>query len=123
MLAATGQRNRVGSKDSCVAKTEAALEYWRPFDDEYYRHLQNVRDQNSWSEYIEFLLSAVEAISIDTLELVESIRNLIDTTIDHAKRNLPSATYSKELIELLFIQPYSKIEFLVQHGIAETTSF
>jgi Fic family protein len=87
--------------------------------DEYYRHLQNVRDQNSWTDYIEFMLAAVELTSKETLRLIASIRDLMDSTIEKAKLNLPSATYSKELIELLFVQPYTKIEFLVQHGIAE----
>ena len=32
---------------------------------------------------------------------------------------MPSSTYSKELLELLFVQPYTKIEFIVQNGIAE----
>ncbi len=87
--------------------------------DEYYRHLQNVRDQDSWTEYIEFMLTAVETTSKETLRLIESIRQLMDTTIGKAKRELPSGSYSKELIELLFVQPYTKIDFLVQHGVAE----
>ena len=32
---------------------------------------------------------------------------------------LPSKVYSKELVELVFTQPYCKIQFLVEAGIAE----
>jgi hypothetical protein len=40
-------------------------------------------------------------------------------TMERAKWELPSRVYSKELIELLFRQPYTKGEFLVEAGIAE----
>ncbi len=36
-----------------------------------------------------------------------------------ARESLRRTTYSKELIDLLFVQPYVKIENLVTHGIAE----
>lgn len=85
----------------------------------YYRHLQGVRDQNSWTEYINFMLDAVERTSKETFRLIDSIRHLMDITTEKAKRLLPSSTYSKELIELLFVQPYTKIDFLVQNDIAE----
>ena len=39
--------------------------------------------------------------------------------MDFCKEKLPKTTYSKELIELLFVQPYTKIEFLVNANIAE----
>jgi Fic family protein len=87
--------------------------------EEYYRRLQNIRDKNSWSEFIEFMLVAVETTSKATLQLIESIRSLMETQTAKAKQLLPSASYSKELLELLFVQPYTKIEFLVQNGIAE----
>ena len=86
---------------------------------QYYRLLQEVRDENQWINYIEFMLSAVETTSLETLQLIDSIRILMDRTTTKAKKLLPSSTYSKELLELLFVQPYTKIEFIVQNGIAE----
>ena len=46
-----------------------------------------------------------------TLRLIEEFDALPET--------YPRNTYSKELIDLLFAQPYVKIENLVTHGIAE----
>ena len=43
----------------------------------------------------------------------------MNDTIELCKKNLSKSTYSKELIELLFIQPYTKIDFLVKANIAE----
>ena len=43
----------------------------------------------------------------------------MDETIVFAKEKLPSRVYSKELIELLFEQPYCKVKFLVDKGIAK----
>jgi len=40
-------------------------------------------------------------------------------TLTFAKNRLPSRVYSKDLIELLFHQPYTKVQFLVDAGIAE----
>ena len=39
--------------------------------------------------------------------------------LKEAKDRLPSRVYSKDLIELLFYQPYTKTLYLVERGIAE----
>lgn len=44
---------------------------------------------------------------------------MLDRTLEDAKKRLPGRVYSKELIELLFHQPYTKGRFLVDAGIAE----
>lgn len=43
---------------------------------------------------------------------------MLDATVERCRRELPK-TYSKELIELIFRQPYCKISFVVEAGIAE----
>ncbi|NQT60472.1 MAG: Fic family protein [Bacteroidetes bacterium] len=85
----------------------------------YYNYLQNVRDKGNWGNWIMFMLTAVEVTALETLETVRAIKNLMDDTIEICKDKLPKTTYSKELIELLFVQPYTKIEFLVKNKIAE----
>jgi len=47
-----------------------------------------------------------------------AIRNLMLETMEKARLELPPRVYSRELIELLFHQPYCKIAFLVDAGIA-----
>jgi cell filamentation protein, protein adenylyltransferase len=53
------------------------------------------------------------------IEKIITIRKLFDDTIEKAKVELPKRVYSKELIELLFVQPYCKVKQLVDAGIAE----
>lgn len=86
---------------------------------DYYRLLQKVRDDNDWESWILYILKAVEYTSIETLNIIKSIINLLETTTQSCKKKLPSTIYSKELIEIIFKQPYSKIANLVEAGIAE----
>ncbi len=85
----------------------------------YYELLQKIRTDNTWEEWILYMLKAVEQTSKDTLKMISEIVNLLNTTVKICKKELPKSTYSKELVELLFIQPYTKIEFLVSAGISE----
>lgn len=85
----------------------------------YYQLLQGVRDKEDWEGWIIYMLKSIEVTSRDTLKIIQSIMILLDETGKFCKENLPGGTYSKELIDLLFIQPYTKIEYLVNAGIAE----
>lgn len=86
---------------------------------DYYRLLRNVTAKGDWEPWILFMLEAIELTSIHTRKKIISIRELIEETLAFAKKRLPSRVYSKELIELLFHQPYTKVQFLVDAGIAE----
>jgi len=80
---------------------------------DYYRLLNTVNKTNEWEEYILYMLKAVEITSNRTIEKINSIKNLLDETILFAQEKEPKI-YRKELIELLFEHPYSKIEFVVE---------
>jgi len=58
------------------------------------------------------MIDSVEQISLETIELINEIDILIKSTQDKVVRKLPKI-YSKDLIEVLFMHPYTKIEFLV----------
>ena len=79
---------------------------------DYYRLLNQTNKLGEWEEWIIFMLKAVEATSIQTIEKINTIRALLDNTIEEVQINAPKI-YKKELVELLFEQPYSKIEFVV----------
>ena len=79
---------------------------------DYYRLLQEVRTQDKWEEWILYMLDAVEQTSLETIELVNNISNLMIQTQDKISQELPKV-YSKDLVEILFMHPYTKIEFLV----------
>ncbi len=86
---------------------------------DYYRLLRNVTVKKEWESWILFMLEAIEQTAIHTRKKIISIRELIEETLTFAKKRLPSRVYSKELIELLFHQPYTKVQFLVDEEIAE----
>ena len=79
---------------------------------DYYRLLQEVRTEDKWEEWILYMLDAVEQTSLETVELINNISDLMIKTQDKISKELPKI-YSKDLVEILFMHPYTKIEFLV----------
>jgi len=86
---------------------------------DYYRLLRQVTEKGAWEPWVLFILKAVENMAIFTRERILAIRALMDETTAVAKEKLPSRVYSKELIETIFRQPYTKGQFLVDAGIAK----
>jgi len=85
---------------------------------DYYQLLRKVTEKKEWEPWVLFMLDAVEETAVFTREQILGIRSLMYQTMEKAKKELPSRVYSKELVELLFQQPYCKISFLVNNGIA-----
>ncbi len=79
---------------------------------DYYRLLQEVRTKDKWEEWILYMLDAVEKTSLETIELINNISDLMIKTQDKISQDLPKI-YSKDLVEILFMHPYTKIDFLV----------
>lgn len=65
------------------------------------------------------MLSAVEETARWTTGRVLVIRALLDATLARCRQELPAHMYSRELVELTFVQPYVKVKFLVDAGIAK----
>ena len=80
---------------------------------DYYRLLQEVRTNNNWEEWILYMLDGIEKTSIETMHLINDISNMMKETKYTIRENLPKI-YSKDLIEILFSHPYTKIDFLVE---------
>ena len=79
---------------------------------DYYRLLQEVRLEGNWEEWILYILEGVEQTSIETIHLINDIATMMRETKEIIREELPKI-YSKDLIEILFYHPYTKIEFLV----------
>lgn len=79
---------------------------------DYYRLLQEVGTEGKLEEWILYMLDGVEKTSLETIALVENIHMLMQTVSLELKEKLPKI-YSKDLVEILFMHPYTKIEFLV----------
>jgi Fic family protein len=86
---------------------------------EYYRLLRGVTERAHWEDWLLFMLAAVEETAEWTTGRIVAIRDLFDQTLARCRVRLPSKVYSKELVELVFTQPYCKIQFLVESGIAK----
>jgi len=78
--------------------------------DSYYRLLQQVRNENTWEEWILFILEGVEVISRQSIALISSIKEVMLDYKYHIRENYKF--YSQDLLNNLFRHPYTKIEFL-----------
>jgi Fic family protein len=84
----------------------------------YYRLLQKVTQERDWSSWINFILEGVEETCTWTTDKIKSIRELMEHTAEFVQGRLPKM-YSWELVEVLFKQPYCRINNLVDAGIAK----
>ena len=89
---------------------------------DYYRLLNAVRTEDAWEEWILYILTGVEETSKESVKLIEAITQLIQETKVELREKLPKL-YSKDLLELLFKHPYTKIGFLVDElGVSRKTA-
>jgi Fic family protein len=86
---------------------------------EYYRRLAAVTEQGDWEGWLLYMLAAVEDTARWTTERIYAIRDLFEATIERAREQLPARVYSKELIELIFTQPYVRIQTVIDAGLAK----
>jgi Fic family protein len=77
---------------------------------EYYRLLQDVRDDDVWEAWVAYMLTAVEQTATEGIASVVAIRELLLKT-KHKVRD-GYKFYSQDLINNLFMHPYTKIEYL-----------
>lgn len=80
---------------------------------DYYRLLQEVRNNNDWEKWILFILKGIEETSKNTTHLVEEIKNLMMEYKHRIRSELPKI-YSQDLINNLFCHPYTKIDFIMK---------
>ncbi|MBF4180358.1 protein adenylyltransferase Fic [Lelliottia nimipressuralis] len=85
---------------------------------DYYALLRGVIEQKQWEEWILFMLEAIESTASWTTTKISVIRALIESTQTYVREHL-SKIYSWELVQVLFAQPYCRIENLVEAGIAK----
>jgi len=84
----------------------------------YYDGILSVTTGGMWEPWILYMLRAVEETAEWTLAKIEAVQNLIEDTAEFARTAAPKQ-YSRELIDLIFVQPYCRIENLVEAGIAK----
>ena len=85
---------------------------------DYYRLLLEVTQKEAWEPWVLFMLRAVEETSRWTTAKIAAIRSLADHTTEHVRARLPKI-YSRELVDVIFEQPYCRIANLVEKDIAQ----
>jgi Fic family protein len=80
---------------------------------EYYQRLQAVRDTGAWEAWILYMLEAVERTSLQTIQMINGIRDGMHATKTRIRGEF--SFYSQDLINHLFTQPYTTIALLEKH--------
>lgn len=78
---------------------------------DYYRLLQELRDNENWEEWLLFMIHGIEKTSRETIELIIQIKELMMEYKHKLRDNYKF--YSQDLLNNLFKHPYTKIEFIV----------
>ena len=79
---------------------------------DYYRLLQQVREQEVWEDWILYMLKGVSTISQDTIQLIKQIDELFKKYKNTIRRNYKF--YSHDLINNIFMYPYTKVKLLAK---------
>ena len=85
---------------------------------DYYRLLLEVTTKQAWEPWLLFMLSAVEETARWTTAKIAAIRALSEHTTQFVRDQLPK-TYSRELVDVIFEQPYCRISNVVDKQIAQ----
>lgn len=85
---------------------------------DYYALLRGVTEQQAWEPWLLYMLSAVTSTAQQTFDQVSRIRALMEQVRQQVQQAAP-AIYSKDLVEVIFRHPYTKIQFLVDAGLAK----
>ena len=78
---------------------------------EYYKLLQQIRNEASWEEWLLFMIEGVEQTAKETIDIITQIKELMMTIKQKLRNNYKF--YSQDLLNNIFIHPYTKIEFVV----------
>lgn len=85
---------------------------------EYYRLLNQVTREGAWEEWILYMLEMTRTTAEWTAWKIRAIQELMAWTIEEVRARAPGL-YSRELVELIFTQPYCRIANVVEAGIAQ----
>lgn len=84
---------------------------------DYYRLLLAVTRDGDWEAWLLYMLRAVEETATWTTAKIGAIRTLASHTVDYVRHAAPKI-YSRELVDVVFEQPYCRIANLVEAKIA-----
>lgn len=85
---------------------------------DYYRQLLEVTRVQRWESWVLYMLRAIEETARWTVEKIRAMRELLHTTSALVRKEEPKI-YSRELIDVIFEQPYCRISNVVNAGLAK----
>jgi Fic family protein len=85
--------------------------------DDYYGLLLAVTREQAWEPWLLYVLRGVEETATRTVAKIAAIRKLEEDTTQYARRKLPKI-YTRELMNIIFEQPYCRISNLVDAKLA-----
>jgi len=91
--------------------------YILDYKNDYYKFLKEVTENGNWENWTFYMLEAVNQTAVLTLKKVNAIYNSYLEAIEIVKSKAPDI-YSRELIEVVYNQPYCKIAILEEKKIA-----
>jgi Fic family protein len=83
---------------------------------DYYGLLLEVTRSEAWDPWLIYMLQGVEETAIWTTGKIAAIRRLADHTAAVVRSRLPKI-YSRELVNIIFEQPYCRISDVVKAGV------
>ena len=83
---------------------------------DYYRLLLSVTKEGAWETWLLYMLEGVRSTATWTADKINAIHKLMVHTTEHV-RTRATKIYSRELVELVFVQPYCRIQNLVNAGL------
>lgn len=91
--------------------------YILEYKNDYYHFLKEVTENGNWGNWTLYMLEAVNQTATITLKKVNAIYESYLDAIEKVKTKAPDI-YSRELIEVVYNQPYCKIAILEEKKIA-----
>lgn len=85
---------------------------------DYYQLLLDVTRKGAWEPWILYMLTGVKETALWTNLKIAAINDLVAHTVEYVSGKLPKI-YSRELVDLIFVQPYCRIQNLLAAGIAK----
>jgi Fic family protein len=83
---------------------------------DYYANLARVTRNGDWENWVLYILAAIEETARWTNAKVDAIRALMDAATAFVRTQRPRI-YSRDLVEIIFSQPYCRIENLTRAGL------
>lgn len=84
----------------------------------YYEGLRHVTEKKNWTNWVMYMLDAIQVTAIQTQTRVEKILESMEKARQLVNSKAPKI-YSKDLIEVIFKNPYCKIQFIEEAGLAK----